>query len=87
MDTIVLNARYGFKHKLEHIKDNKWKLILDPNSSETYRILGFPMEHEIGEYVSAIDPDGGPFIKVDSKIDEYTVKTITRNGILELVKI
>lgn len=84
MEEIILNARYGLKHKLVHIKDNLWDLQADPKSAGYFRIIGFAGEHEIGNMVYAIDPEGGPFLYVGDTIEGKTIKSITRNGILEL---
>lgn len=85
MESIVLNARYGYKHKLNHVKDNLWTFESDPKSSGTFRIIGFDGEDKIGNLVYAFDPEGGPFMTVGDKIDDYTIKSITCNGIFELV--
>lgn len=78
MEDIILNARYGYRHKLKHVSDNKWSLEIDPKSSGTYRIIGnYPND------IYAIDPDGGPFLAVGGKVDKYTIKSIYDN-ILEL---
>lgn len=81
MEKIGLHARYDYAHTLEHIGGNLWKLVCDPNSSQTYRLIGnYPND------IKAIDPDGGPFLSVGDKINEYTIKSIMPKGILELVK-
>lgn len=85
MEEIILNARYGYKHKLNHIKDNLWALQLDPNSCGTFRLIGFEGQNQIGNLVYAIDPEGGPFLVVGDKIKNYTIKSISCNGIFELV--
>lgn len=84
METIKLNARYGYKHTLNHITKNLWQLNFDPKSTGTYRLIGFDGENTIGNLVYAIDPEGGPFIAVGSEIDDKIVKSITINGIIEL---
>ena len=84
MEDIILSARYGLTHKLVYIGNNLWNLQIDPKSAGYFRILGFEGEHEIGNMVSAIDPEGGPFLQVGNKINGKTIKSITRNGILEL---
>ncbi len=85
MESIILKARYGYKHKLNHIKDNLWVFDPDPKSYGTYRVIGFEGQDKIGNLVYALDPDGGPFMAVGNKIENYTIKSITRNGIFELV--
>lgn len=86
MEDIILNARYGYIHKLKYLSDNNWIIDFDPNSSGTYRVIGFEGESKIGNFVHALDPEGGPLLSVDSKINGYTIKSITHNGIFELVK-
>jgi hypothetical protein len=81
MKEIILNARYGYKHALEYIADNLWQLKLDPKALQTWRVIGnYPND------IKAIDPDGGPFLSVGSKINEYTIKSIMPQGVLELIK-
>lgn len=86
MEDIILNARYGLKHKLRHLNDNLWVIDFDPNSSGTYRIIGFKGESKVGSNVSALDPEGGPYLSVNSEIDGYIIKSIKSNGIFELIK-
>jgi hypothetical protein len=86
MKTIQLNARYGYIHSLNHIGNDLWIFQSDPKSYGTYRVIGFEGEHEIGNYVYALDPEGGPFLSVGDKIKDYTIKSITQNGIFELIK-
>jgi len=75
---IILNARYGYKHCLKYIQDNLWSLNPDPRSSGYFRIIGNPGD------IHAIDPDGGPFLSVGDQIENYHIKSITINGLLEL---
>lgn len=85
-DIIKLPARYGYCHTLEKMSNGKYQFVADPKSYGTYRILGFDGESHIEQYVSALDPDGGPFMTVDSVInDKYIIKSITRDGIFDLV--
>lgn len=86
MEPIKLYARYGYIHTLEHMYDNFWQFKSDPKSASTYRLIGFEGESKIGHYVYALDPEGGPFMSVNSEIDDYVIKSITINGIFELVK-
>lgn len=83
MEDVVLNARYGLKHTLKHVKNKLYVLDLDPNSTGTYRVIGFDGEDKIGNLVSAIDPEGGPYISVGDKINDMTIKSITVNGFIE----
>lgn len=76
---IILPARYGYQHKLKYLSGNLWVLEPDSKSSGMYRIIGSPDD------IHAIDPDGGPFISIDTNIEGKTVKSITINGIIELV--
>ena len=85
-DVILLPARYGLTHKLKHLKDNLWEIEFDKNSTGTYRLIGFDGEHEIGNFVHALDPEGGPFLTVGDKVNDYVIKSISSNGIFELIK-
>lgn len=85
-EVIKLPARYGYIHTLEHLSGNLWQFHCDPKSSGTYRLIGFEHEPQIGQYVSAFDPEGGPFMGVDSELEGYIIKTIQRNGVFELIK-
>lgn len=84
MESIELKARYGYVHHLMHVKDNLWSLEADPKSSGYFRVIGFEGEHGIGQFVHAIDPDGGPFMAVGDKIEGKTIKSISCNGLIEL---
>ena len=86
MKEILLPARYGLTHKLKYLKDNLWEIEFDKNSTGTYRLIGFDGEHGIGNFVHALDPEGGPFLTVGSKVSDYVIKSISSNGIFELIK-
>lgn len=81
METIKIPARYGYTHILEHIADNLWLFKSDPKSAGYVRLIG-----DYPNNIKAFDPDGGPFLSVGDKIKDYTIKSITHNGIFELVK-
>ena len=86
MKKIKICGRYGYVHTLEHIKDNWWLFKCDPKSTGGCRYIGFEGEEKINyNNLYAFDPEGGPFIAVGSKIDGKTVKSITGNGIFELI--
>jgi hypothetical protein len=85
-DVIKLPARYGYEHTLEHIDGNLWQFKPDPKSCGTYRCIGFNGDSEVGPLIYALDPEGGPFLSVDSEVDGYFIKTINTSGIFELVK-
>lgn len=80
--TILLPARYNLTHKLIYIGGNFWQLVFDKKSTGTYRIIG-----TIPSDIKAIDPEGGPMLSVGSTIDDYTIKSIKTNGLIELEKI
>lgn len=85
METINLPARYGYIHKLERIDDTShWVLKLDPKSCGTYRIIGFEGQEDLKGHCFALDPEGGPFLSVGTKIENKTIKSITADRILEL---
>lgn len=84
--TIYLPARYGLKHMLKPLGNNLWQIEFDKKSTGTYRLIGFEGEHGVGNNVSALDPEGGPFLSVGSTINGYTIKSIMSNGIFELIK-
>lgn len=86
MEEILLPARYGLTHKLKHLGNNLWKIEFDKNSTGTYRLIGFDGEHGIGSFVHALDPEGGPFLTVGDKVSDYVIKSISSNGIFELIK-
>jgi hypothetical protein len=86
MEEILLPARYGLIHKLKRLGKNLWKIELDKNSTGTYRLIGFDGEHEIRSFVHALDPEGGPFLTVGDKVNDYVIKSISSNGIFELIK-
>ena len=78
METIKLPNRYGLSILLKHIKDNDWKLSIPPKNS--YRIIG--EENNI----RAVDPPGGPFIAIGSKIENKIVVNISNDGLLITLK-
>ena len=87
--TIVLPARYGLKHTLEYLGENLWQFKSDPKSTGTSRWIGFEGEHQVNpNNLHAFDPEGGPYIAVGSKIENYTVKSIRagKGCIIELVE-
>lgn len=86
MEEIKLPARYGLCHKLKKVGDTLWEIELDPKSTGTCRLIGFEGEHSIGNYVKAFDPEGGPFLSVNSEIDDFIIKSITITGLFELIK-
>lgn len=76
---IKLNSRDGDSNKLVRIGEEdslKYKL-----ESKFYYRAGI-IEDNPDEY-SFIDPSGGPFITVGSKIDGHVVKAIYKGGIIE----
>ena len=77
MSDITLNGRYGLKHKLEPLGNNKYKLHTDGH----YRI-GYK---ESIDNIEFIDPEGGPFIRVGCLVEEVgaRVKSITKDKIIE----
>lgn len=80
METIRLKGRYGYTHVLTHLNGNLWQFQCDPKSTGTYRIIGTPPSD-----IKAFDPEGGPFLSVEDKIGNYTIKSISDNGIFELI--
>lgn len=86
MEEIKLPARYGLCHKLKKVGNTLWEIELDPKSTGTYRLIGLDGEHKIGTYVHALDPEGGPFMAVGSEIEDYVIKSITAQGLFELIK-
>ena len=85
-NVINLPARYGLTHRLVHQGGNLWTIEFDKQAYGTYRLIGFEGEHGIGDSVYALDPEGGPFLSVGSTVGGYTIKSITSNGIFELIK-
>lgn len=81
MEKIKLSARYGYVHTLEYISDNLWQFKSDPKSTGTCRYIG-----QYPNNIKSFDPEGGPFMSVNDKIGDYTIKSIRAGGIFELVK-
>lgn len=80
METIKLPARYGYLHTLEHIGNDLWQFVPDLRSAGTYRLIG-----DYPNNIKALDPEGGPFMSVGDKIENYTIKSISAGGIFELI--
>lgn len=79
MEKIKLYNRYNEDNYLQHIEDDKWQLVLGNEKDNNYVcIIGQEGEHEIDHNnLYAIDPPGGPFINVGSKIAGKEVYKIT----------
>lgn len=80
---IVLQGRYGLKHKLKLVStedDNLvYKLIIDLKGGEHYRCI---MDKDIIDKIVAIDPPGGPMFCLGSSLyidDKYKLKDIYFN--------
>ena len=86
MEEILLPAGYTMTHRLVHIKDNLWRFEFDASAYGSYRLIAFDGENTTGQYVYAFDPEGGPFLHVDQVIKGYIIKSITNDGIFELIK-
>jgi hypothetical protein len=86
MEEILLPARYQMTHKLVHQGGDLWTIEFDKKAYGNYRLIGFEGEHGVGGSVYALDPEGGPFLHVGQTIEGYTIKSITSNGIFELIK-
>jgi hypothetical protein len=81
MKTIKLIARGGYIHTLEHIGNDLWQFVQDLKSGNTYRLIG-----EYPDNIKALDPPGGPYMSVGDEIEGYTIKSIRKGGVFELVK-
>lgn len=79
MEKIKLYNRYNEDNYLQHIESDKWQLVLGNEKDNDYiRILGQEGKHEIDHNdLYAVDPPGGPFISVGSKIAGKEVYKIT----------
>lgn len=87
MKKIELKARYGLIHHLEHIAGDCWQLKCDPKSTGTYRCIWAPGEYAtMAQKLKAIDPEGGPFMSVGDKIEDYTITDIMSNGVIWMKK-
>lgn len=77
---IQLSSRYGEDNRLVRIGGEDSLKYQLKTSIDTYRagiIEGNPDEY------SFIDPSGGPFITIGSKIEGHKVKAIHKGGIVE----
>ena len=77
----TIKARYGIKHKLEHIGRNKFRLDLDDNAGALIRCGGTNRDD-----LEFVDPHGGPFISKNMYLEEikrYIVNiSINKDGII-----
>lgn len=71
--------RYGEVTYLEHFTGDLWQL----HTPYDYRIIYEPDNVS----VFAIDPSGGPFLSVGSRIQNYKITAIYRSGLIELKNI
>lgn len=76
MERISLPNRYRDEVYLEHITDNRWEL----HCSDYYRII-YDDDYTT---INAIDPAGGPFLAVDTKIQNKKITGILPGKILIL---
>lgn len=75
---LQLNSRYEVNNRLVQVESDPLKYKL--NSGYNYR-AGFNPESP--DKLTFIDPEGGPFITVGSKIEGHKVKAIYNGGIIE----
>ena len=76
MKDIELNNRYGDKNYLQYIAPNKYKLVLNSEVKDYCRyVYADGCSFGDNEYY-AVDPSGGPFLSIGSRINEN--ETITR---------
>ena len=75
---IQLNSRYNMDNRLVQVEGEPLKFELKTDYNYRVGII-----EENPEECSFIDPAGGPFITVGSKIDGHKVKTIHKDGIIE----
>lgn len=75
---IKLGNRYHEDNYLERIEGDKWKLVLGNPKDNGYIRVGLAegKQWEDNEYCF-VDPPGGPFISLASKIAGMTVYKIT----------
>lgn len=69
MRDIILIGRYGLKHKLVYLEESKYLF----QSELSCRIL------YNGEEIIALDPSGGPMMRVGSDINDMQIKEIKFN--------
>lgn len=72
----MLSNRDGFEVYLELISGNMWKL----HSPDYYRLI----YNEDGTGIQAIDPPGGPFLSVGTKIQNRQITGIMPGKIIIL---
>lgn len=76
MEKISLPNRYGDDVYLEHVNDNYWEL----HCNDYYRVI----YDEDYTAIKAIDPSGGPFLAVDTKIQNKKITGIMPGKVLIL---
>jgi hypothetical protein len=73
--TIYLPNRYIKKVPVNEIAPNEWKIDLTKLHYMRYI-------YQDKNTISAIDPDGGPFIGIGDKLGDDTIVSITKEGVL-----
>jgi hypothetical protein len=68
MDTIKLYSRYGNEYSLKHIGESQYAF---EGNSEYMRV-----GHNEDGTINFIDPEGGPFMRVGSTIEDKVIKDI-----------
>lgn len=63
---IALIGRYGLKHKLVYLEDNKYLFQSELSCRIIYN----------GDDIIALDPSGGPMMKVGSEVNNMQIKEI-----------
>lgn len=74
---VLLRSRYGDTYRLERIGEKDSHLFSFKGNTDYLRI-GIDNSRK-GHYIF-IDPPGGPFMSVDSKIDDYTIEDIWQDN-------
>lgn len=69
MEDIILRGRYGLKHILVYLEENKYLFQSELSCRIIYN----------GDEIIALDPSGGPMMKVGSDINDMQIKEIKFN--------
>lgn len=69
MGNIILKGRYGLEHILVYLEENKYLFQSELSCRIIYN----------GDEIIALDPSGGPMMKVGSDVNDMQIKEIKFN--------
>ena len=80
MEEILLSNRYGDKNILKRDEGSDyWVLMFGSPADAHYRVIF--QDTDSGRKIKAIDPSGGPFLSIGSKVGGKLIKKIEEDDV------